>query len=651
MTKTGMATLLGLNLFFACLVTGCGAQSDANKVAALVPAPLARSSDVSEIFERVERLLDSNDDPTHNVSRKRCREILAQAKARYGDTKDNAAMFQKQMADIDAAKLEPEAKENAYGMILFQMSEAGLAPEAVRKAEAHSSPTIRAIAPYILGRLQFLAEQYEDARQSFMRSLTMLKTAPDSQSKTNIVIAIITLASLNDSMSDVPLFAEGCVSKNDKLWGDFFSSTFADVWCKVHKDDLAAGNFELFLKRAETEADDRAQAEYVRAVIKEQMKRGQFADVPKTIDRIFPPGAEKKKVAADAAAIFGRFDGRDLCLETWAIGCVQHGKTREATTVADSIEELKRRNAAINKMIGVLIGKDVKSPVLYGLLPDTILGGDTPDDTISTPQYSEAEILEFCRWYAATTEQQPYTQMKIQRTASAAGLMLQFGFREEAEKLFDQAFDEVMATKVVTGMSDSRIFAVEPIINHRINAGDFDAVFDLLENKFPENGINIPVFQKIPWLCAMGKFDDAIALAENEKRHDFWSQIGRSLIAADRKEDAKKVFEKALATETAFPDETLARNLLQVGMTDEAFRYIERFPNAETRASSLTSISMSQRLEGNTAEADKTLLKAIKEVEKMDATTDGNRHIRLEVILSALATDVKQIQRLLEQRE
>ena len=62
----------------------------------------------------------------------------------------------------------------------------------------------------------------------------------------------------------------------------------------------------------------------------------------------------------------------------------------------------------------------------------------------------------------------------------------------------------------------------------------------------------------------------------------------------------------------------------------------------------LTLISQKQRMDGNTADADKTLLEAVKQVEKIDAIADGNRHIRLSAILAGLAIHPKTIPRLPE---
>ena len=646
MGKKTATSFLGWAVILACF-TGCG-KSDVGGIKALLPVPLTPSAEIIEIFKRSEQILDSNDDPGHGVSRKHCREILAQVKARYGDTKNNAELFKKQFKELGAAKLKPDEKENAFGTILLRMSQAGLAPDAARKAEAASSPTIRAIAPFILGQLQFGAERYADARKSFLRTLTLLKTAPESRLKDNLIFGIVTLAEMNDSMLDVVVTAEGCVSKN---WQQQIPGVaFSQAWCKIHKDDLIAGRFELILKRAEAAENDQAKAEYVRAVIKEQMKRGEFAGIQTTIDRIFPSGTPKKEVPADQAAIFGRFDGRDLCLETWAIGCTQHGKLADAMTIADSIEELKRRNATVNKMIGVLIGEDVKTTVLYGLLSDTFLGGDTPNADIPTPKYSDEELLKFCRWYAVTGEQWPPSLQKIQRTASAAGLMSRLGFKTEADELFDKAFADMLALE----RKNERIFAVEPIVKHRINAGDFDAVFDMIK-KLSENEINVSASQKIEWFCAMDRFGDAIALASEENLNEnlsnyLWIQIGRDLAAADQKDEAKKIFEKVIALESAFPDRAFVMDLLQVGMIDEAFRYVERLPNAESRSQALRGIAGRQWADGNTSDAEKTLLEAIKQVEKMDAQYDGNRHVELQSILSMLTVDRKLIQ-LLEKRD
>ena len=624
------------------LCAGCVANSDVDAIRALVPASQTPSAVITEMFEQIERILDSNDDPVHSVSRKSCRKLLARAKARYGDTKGGAALFEKQFEEL--ANLEPDEKEIAFGILLLEMGEASLAPDAARKAEAHASPTVRAIAPIILGQLQFLDSQDEDARNSFKRALTMLKNAPESLLKTNLVFQIITDVEMSDSMPDVILFAEECIPKKQEDFQSLPRFMFSQTWCKVHKDDLAAGKFEPFLKRAEAEIDDRAQADYVRAVIREQMRRDNFADVPKTIDRIFPPGADKKQVAADAAAIFGRFDGRDLCLETWAIGCTQYGKLADAMTVADSIEELSRRTAAINKMIGVLIGKDVQAMIFYEIFPDTLLGGDTPDKDISAPKYSEAELLKFCRWYAATEEQMPYTNAKIQRTASAAGLMRRFGFKKEADELFDKAFADVLATK-----ESNRIYAVEPIITHRISAGEVDAALDFI-GKLPENGIEVRAHQKVTWLCAMEKFDEAVAVAGEERQsHYLLADIGDSLLTLGRKEDAKKIFEKALASEDEYHDTMVGGLLIRAGMIDEAFRYVERFPTAQDRAALLTYIAQQQRADGNTTEADKTLLEAVKQVEQIEPQYDGNRHMQLEAVLIQLVMDPRIIKRSSEQ--
>ena len=650
-------------MLLACLVTGCGRSEVAKvevllpqpegemvenrpenitKVEALLPPPLPLSPEVAEIFKLADQIYNASEEPSYRVFKSNHRDMLFQAKARYGDTKDSAEVFDKLFKELDAEPFDSSEKEGVFGMILVRMDQAGLTLDAVRKAEASSSPIVQAVAPYIIGRLQTEAEQYEGARKSFKQALELLRGTSELRLAGNIVFGIIHFASQDDSMLDVIVVAEACVPEEGFQHSPIPRFMFAQAWYKQYKDDLAAGRFEPFLKRAEAEKDDRAKAEYVRAVIKEQMKQGEFAEVPKTIDRFFPPGAPKKEVAADAAAIFGRFDGRDLCLETWAIGCTQHGKLTEAMTVADSIEELKRRNAAINKMIGVLIGKDVKATVLYGLLPDTILGGDAPDDEIPPPEYSEAELLEFCRWYAETAEQWPSSPQNIQRTAAAAGLMDRFGFKKEANELFEKAFANLLALERKEYLN----YEAEPIIKHRIGTGDFDAVFALFE-KLSENGIRI---DKIRWFLEMGKFDDAIALAEENKSS--WKQIGSAFIAADRKEEAQKAFERAMKLElaTEYPDPALVASLLQAEMIDQAFRYIEHLPNAERKAEALTWIARKQWMDGDTTSAEKTLLEAVRQVEKMDPQAEGNRHIRLQGILMVLGIDLKLVQRLSEKR-
>jgi len=646
MRKNNIALLLGLGILVF-WTAHCIAESDVDKIAALLTAPLTPSAEVTEIFERAERLLALyDDDPTYRRSRDRERawSRLAQAKARYGVPQGGVAIFDKQFKELEARTLTPQEKDEAFGVILLVMGEVGLAPDAARKAEAHPSPTVRAIAPYLLGELQFLNEQNEEVRKSFERALTLLAIAPESDLKTNLIYRIITYAGTDESMYDVILLAEDCGPIPEQ-----YRFIFSHAWCKVHQDDLATGKFEPFLKRAEAETDDHAQADFVRAVIKEQMKQGKFADVQKTIDRIFLPGADKKEVAADAAAIVGRFDGHDLCLETWAIGLTQHGKLAEAVTVIDSIEERSRRNATINKVIGILIGKDVEAKVLYGLLSDTMLGGDAPDEDIPAPKYTDTELLEFCRWYEALAEQMPRGGAKIKQTAAAAGLMSRLGFKKEAEELYDKAFADVLAFEGRDQFDTEsvRIHAVDAIVEFRIAADDIDAALEFIE-KLPEHGFRVADYRKIWWFCAMGKFDDAIALVESDVQEDafsirtrgfHWETIIVSLFVADRSEEAEKILEKVVASGYAVaPDEIRKTVLLQGGRIGEAFAL---FPYG---SEGLLKTAWDQRMDGNMADAEKTLLEAVKQAEQLP-------YKGLQPILVQLAFDPKMGRRLLSQLE
>jgi len=55
-------------------------------------------------------------------------------------------------------------------------------------------------------------------------------------------------------------------------------------------------------------------------------------------------------------------------------------------------------------------------------------------------------------------------------------------------------------------------------------------------------------------------------------------------------------------------------------------------------------------MDGDTTSAEKTLLEAVRQVEKMDPQAEGNRHIRLQGILMVLGIDLKLVQRLLGKR-
>jgi tetratricopeptide (TPR) repeat protein len=519
------------------------------------------------------------------------------------------------------------------------------------------------MVPFMRGQIQFRNNQYADAQKSFIQALTKLKTTQPSELGEEILIEIFTLASTDNALPDVTLFfIENFSSKKERMsdegWRSMFApedrgSIFAPAWCKVHKNDLAAGKFELFLRRAKAEPDDVGQAEYVRAVIREQMRRGRFADVPKTIDRIFPPGAAKKKVAGDVEANYGRFDGRDLCLETWAIGCTQRGRLAEARSVVESIEEERRRVATLNKMIGVLIGEDVKVTVYHGLQLDTQFGGDKPDSTIPAPKYTEAELLEFFRWYAATAEQQPHTMRKIQRTAAAAGMMLRLGFKKEANELFDKAFADVLAIE-----NDwMKVSAAEAIIIYWCEGRDPEAALDFIE-KLPENGIEVSVEQKIQWFCAIGKIDEAIALAGTDKDH--WELINHTLSLINNKEHSKKFCEKVLASEEMIArlEEICANDIEQAGMftshlalaetIDEALRCVERFSDVETRVATrgicLMYIAQQLRQAGNTEEADKALLEAVKILETVEMDEEDRRDQMFVILMELANVDMLQLE-------
>jgi len=407
---------LAFGIFLTCLCAGCAAKSDVDadvavtEIAALVPAPLPKSAEITELFERAERFLHSNENVTSfQAIHAECLRMLVQAKARYGDTESYADLFKQRLKELDTTKLPPELrndphmaealpqmKERALMMTLLEMSQTGLAVEAIRKAAANPSLCIRALVPYIRGELQFRAEQYEEAGKSFKQAMSEATIAPTSGN--NFIISeIMYLIAGNDAMLDVVLYVEECLPEKKT-----YAFEIAKAWCKVHKDDLAAGNFEPFLQRAEEGTPFVQASVYVRAVIKEQMKQGKFDDVSKTIDLIFLPD-EGNKNGLPANTALTRSPWHNLCLEAWILGCIQHGKLAEAQTVADSIET----DNIVSKMIILLVGGDIAQDVLGKAkwMPLNIhISDNAIDKDISVPKYSDTELLEFCRWYAAKAE-------------------------------------------------------------------------------------------------------------------------------------------------------------------------------------------------------------------------------------------------------
>jgi tetratricopeptide (TPR) repeat protein len=251
--------------------------------------------------------------------------------------------------------------------------------------------------------------------------------------------------------------------------------------------------------------------------------------------------------------------------------------------------------------------------------------------------------MQFCRWYVAPAEPAQPNPRKIGRFAAAAGLMARFGFKKEAEELFEKAFADMLTLD----RDEYSYYTAEPIVRHRIGTGDYESVLKLFE-RMSENGFDISIYLKIDWLCEMGKFDEAIALSEeNQHCSHLWEEIGEALVITERKDEAKKIFEKAIEHElaTPYPDPGLVHRLLQVGMIDEAFRYIPRLNNAENRISVLTMIAQKQRTDGNTDAADKTLLEAVKVVEEMVPQHVSHRLGVLGDILSHLMENPKLAQR------
>ena len=638
MKKSGIVPLLAWGVLLTLFSTGCAAKPDFDgdaavaEIAALVSAPLPQSAEITEFFERAERFLNSNEnDSSFRAIRKNCLLLLAQAKAKYGDTKSYADMFQQRLKEIDTGKLPPELrngpnaaefvnqmKESALIMNLLEMSRTGLAPDAIRWATRDSSPTVRALVPFIRGELQFWAGQYEDASKSFKQAITEATTVPTDGRDNTIISEIMHLVAGHDAMLDVVLFVEECLPQNP------YSFVIAKTWCKVHKDDLAAGNFEPFLKRAEAAPSGAAKSVYVRAVIKEQMKQGNFADVPKTIDRFFPQGHE-----------------RNLCLSAWVFGCIQHGRLAEAQIVADSTEGF--RHDIAHQMIILLFGMDLAQDVLGKAkwMPIVInISDNAIDRDIPVPKYSDAELLEFCRWYAAKADKQTIPIASMYWTVSAANLMFELGFKKEADELFDIALAKLLATNSSAWHNISA-----PVIDYQIRKGDFDAVL-ALHQKLVKNGMLALPVAKIRWLCEIGKFDDAIELAEEAKSvtGSLLATLAKGLLAANRKEKAMNILEKLFVSDAdSYSKIERMYQLLQAGMTEEFSHYIERFPDAGDKAHLLSILSSHLRADGNYADADKMLLEAFKQVEKMDVDSRGGRHLKLESILRSLTFEPKGI--------
>lgn len=350
--------------------------------------------------------------------------------------------------------------------------------------------------------------------------------------------------------------------------------TLAKTWCELHQAELDAGDFESALQRAEATGSDLAQTAYVRAVIERLIRSGNWEAVQPVIDRIFPLGAPKKEVAIDVAAIFGRFDGRDLCLETYALRAVQYGRLSEAMRVAEMIEERGQKYRTVNKIIELLIDKPTATNVLYGFLPDSVLGGETTETTIPKPQYTDQELRDFCQWYAyldqkdrsETTERSnqtsnssdsPSAYTRTKHLIATADLALSLGLRAEAEKWYDQSLEEML--QIVPELRKQReeltaqfwelektrqpeesngntessavqktdtlpiplhareIFFPEEIIDRLIaiplEAEDYDTVADRLR-QCEERGVPISCRQKIQLLCRIKRWDDAMRIVD-----------------------------------------------------------------------------------------------------------------------------------------
>lgn len=207
--------------------------------------------------------------------------------------------------------------------------------------------------------------------------------------------------------------------------------------------------------------------------------------------------------------------------------------------------------------------------------------------------------------------------------------MFELGFKKEADELFDIAFAKLLATNSSAWHNTS-----SPIIEYQIRKGDLDAVLAVHE-KLTKNGMLAYPPAKIRWLCGMGKFEDAIALADETKSTD-WEPIAEGLLVANRKEEVKEVLKKMLISGTnAFGIEIMYK-LLQAGMFDEFSHYIEQFPDAGDKAHLLSVFSSYLRADGNIADADRMLLEAMKQVEKMPVNSHGGRHLKLQQVLSPL---------------
>ncbi len=637
-----------IRLFYALVMIvciGCGQSRAEQEIANLLPPPKTASPTVEKILDIAKRILIS-DDPNYKVPRSSGM-LLGNALAKYGDTKLIEEEFERQFDELEKSKLIAKDKPEHYGALIFSMASSGLMRQAARKAEADSSSTVQAIVPYLLGRLQFEAGEIDKAKTSFLQALSLLDKAQEPKLSGRIAAGVLMLATSGDKMPEVILAAASFLQPpyND----DMHARLIASAWLQIHKTVMEANDFETVLQEAEKTASDTSKAELVRAVIRKQVQAGLLEDAEKAIDRIFPPGAPKKKVAADQAAIFGRFDGRDLCLETLGISCLQHGHLDKALQATDRIEEVKRRGAVSAKLAGFLMGRDVKTSVMYGLLPDGVLGGDSPDATIVKPNYSDEELRKFCRWYAATADITPNPSNKIARKASAAGLMAGLGFAVEADKLFTQAFDDALAMKPREGSSfDPRIQAVAPIFQHRIGSGTPETVWTLID-RMTQEGITFPVSEKIKYLCMAKEFDKAMALADEETLRSYDRiTLANALIVADEKEKAKKILQQVILVqgEPFLLDQPLTYALLRADMTDEALQLVDSLPNAEQKAQSLTMIAQAMKQEGKIDEMEMILLSAAEQVEKIDEKLEGNRQIRLDQILSTLLIDLDQVEKM-----
>lgn len=344
--------------------------------------PNQPSQAVKEILKISERIFaEANYD---RASWRDCRKNFARIHADYGDREPLLAIFLDEMTEIDLAEIDETEREERFGGLLLEMISCDLKDEALILLEDRPSPTIKAIPIYLQGEEEYENGEIEKAKETFLNTFSMLDRDRSPKLCSSLADGVFSLISSDEknTMPDLILEARKFILKPS----DSFEQAVSSILIENHKAELESGDYEPVLVFAENEQNTTVKIELVKAVIRKQAEAGKFDKIEKTIDRFFPFNERPKEYSIYDAVIIPQYIGRPPCMETFAIECARYGKLKEAMRIVKKIDnEDILPSTVVNRLAGIVAGKNVKFSFKHGLVRDIVIGEYTLEDSIPRP--------------------------------------------------------------------------------------------------------------------------------------------------------------------------------------------------------------------------------------------------------------------------